>query len=162
MKNKLFATFVIVVLIAAQSQAKIFLTATNGSPFSVQDGAAHLIPLLPSGANTLTFKTTVVNQKVIIQFNAECAVVGKDYDTWLDLNILVDGKAVPPSNGDNALCTSIGGEIGSHWVSAITTAVAIVRSPGTHTLQVQGAFGFSHFSAGDLWWIDDSSTIVFN
>jgi hypothetical protein len=162
MKSNLFATFLMVVLIAAQSQAKIFATATNGNPFSIQDGAAHLIPLQSNGNTTLTFKTTTANQKVIIQFNAECSVSGVDDDTWLDIDILVDGVAAPPSDGDNAFCTSLAGHAGSRWVSAVTNGVAVVRSPGTHTLQVRGAFGFGHWSSGDFWWVDDYSIIVFN
>jgi len=149
-------------LMAVQSQATIFATTTNPNPFSVSDGAAHNIPLLSDGTNFITFRTTRVNQKVIIQFNAECPVSGKDDFTWLDIDIVVDGVAAPPSNGDNAMCTSLAGHAGSRWTSAITTAVVVVPSPGSHFLQVRGSFGFSHSNAGDFWWVDDSSLIVFN
>lgn len=162
MKTKLFALLMTLLLVAVQSQATIFVTATNGNPFSATDGAAHNLPLFADGTNFLTFRTSKVNQKVIIQFSAECSVSGKDDDTWLDIDIVVDGVAAPPSNGDNAMCTSLAGHAGSRFVSAITTAVVVVPSPGSHLLQVRGSFGFSHFSAGDFWWVDDSSTIVFN
>jgi hypothetical protein len=162
MKNKALAMFMVVALMGVQSHATVLSTATNGNPFTVSDGAVHNIPLFANGTNFTTFRTTTVNQTVIIQFNAECAVVGKDYSTWLNIDILVDGVPVPPSNGDNAMCTSIGGDIGGHWVSAITSVVAVVPTPGSHLLQVRGSFGFSQFSSGDFWWIDDSSTVVFD
>jgi hypothetical protein len=162
MKNKLLSALVMVALLAAESHATILATATNGNPFSVKDGFVHNIPLFADGTNFLTFRTTRVSQKVIIQYNAECSVAGQDDSTWLDIDIVVDGVAAPPSNGDNAFCTSLAGHAGSRWVSAITSAVMVVPSPGSHLLQVRGSFGFGHHNAGDFWWVDDSSTEVFN
>ena len=100
------------------------------------------------------------NQKVIISYSAECAVKGGDNATYLDIDILVDGVAAPPSNSDNAFCTDHKNNILGNWVSAVKLVVARVRTPGAHSVQVQGTL--RTFDAGDQWAVDDSATIVTN
>jgi hypothetical protein len=160
MKKKLLASILSLMLITVQSQATIKATATRTSPIGFSDGSTHLIPLTNAGATAIAFTTTNPNQKVIISYSAECAVKGGDNATYLDIDILVDGVPAPPSNSDNAFCTDHGNNILGNWVSAVTLVVALVRTPGAHSVQVQGTL--RTFDAGDQWAVDDSATIVTN
>jgi hypothetical protein len=123
------------------------------------DGKAHVISLNDAGAKSITFTTSAANQKVLISYSAECAVGGSDHITYLDLDILVDGVAAPPSNGDNAFCSDDGSGIRAHWASVITVVVAQVPA-GTHTVQVRGTL--QNFNEGDEWSLDDSAIAVTN
>jgi hypothetical protein len=160
MKKKLLASVLSLMLITVQSQATIKATATRTNPDHFTDGSPHLIPLNNAGATAIAFTTTKPNQKVIISYSAECAVKGGDNATYLDIDILVDGRAAPPSNSDNAFCTDHGNNILGNWVSAVTLVVALVRTPGAHSVQVQGTL--QTFNSGDEWIVDDSATIVTN
>jgi hypothetical protein len=160
MKKKLLASVLSLMLITVQSQATIKATATRTAADFFSDGSPHLIPLTDTGATAITFKTTLPNQKVIISYSAECSVKGTDNITFLDIDILVDGVAAPPSNSDNAFCTDHGNNSLKNWVSAVTMVVARVPAAGTHSVQVQG---FVHnFNSGDQWVVDDSATVVTN
>lgn len=121
------------------------------------DSLAHVLSLNTTGGTSLTVATTGTAQLTIL-FNAVCSVDASDDTTYVDIDILVDGVAVPPSHAaDNALCTSTGdGEL-QHWVSAGMSVVKTVGA-GTHTVQVRGTV--RGFTAGDRWLIDDLSLIV--
>jgi hypothetical protein len=160
MRHNLLASLVVLTLLAAQSQASIAGSATRRNPNFFFDGNAHTIPLTDAGATSLTFSTTKANQRIVISYNAECGVAGLDNITYVDLDILVDGIAAPPSDSDNAFCTDHGNGIRANWVSAVTTVVITVPNPGTHTVQVRGKL--QHFDEGDSWSVDDSSTVITN
>jgi hypothetical protein len=153
----LAATFCLVFLVVP-SQAAIKASATNTSAVSFSDNLAHLIPLLSNGTTAIRFSTGAANQKVIVTFNAECSVAGTDNMTWLDIDIMVDGVIIPPSNNDNAFCTDHGTGSLSNWVSATVVGVYTVPSAGQHIVEVRG--GLHVFDSGDAWRIDDSSTTV--
>ena len=106
----------------------------------------------------MNFVTTVANQRVAILFNAECAVQGIDRITYVDIDVAVDGVVSPPSNSDNALCTSDGSNTLSRWVSASTNVYRIVPVPGVHQLTVRATM--RNFNAGDHFRLDDISVIV--
>jgi hypothetical protein len=72
---------------------------------------------------------------LIALFNAECSVDGLTDNKWLDVNVLVDGVAAAPSDGDNAFCTSTGDGALEHWVSASTNVIRQVAA-GWHTIRV--------------------------
>jgi hypothetical protein len=158
MKKKLLASILSLLLITVQSQATIKATGTRTIADVFSDGSTHLIPLTDTGATAITFTTTQRNQKVIISYSAECSVKGTDNITWLDVDTLVDGVAVPPSNSDNAFCTDHGNNSLGNWVSAVTMVVAFVPGTGTHSVQVLGTLRV--FNSGDQWRLDDSTTLV--
>jgi hypothetical protein len=160
MKTKLLASILSLMLITVQSQATIKANATRTNADVFSDGSPHFVPLNNFGATAITFTTSLPNQKVIISYSAECSVKGTDNITWLDIDILVDGVAITPSNSDNAFCTDHGNNFLGNWVSAVTTVVAVVRGTGTHIVQVQGTLRV--FNSGDQWRLDDSTTLVTN
>lgn len=146
------------VFVAVPSPAAIKASATNTDAVSFSDNLAHLISLRNNGTTAIQFSTGAANQKVMITFNAECSVAGTDNGTWLDIDIMVDGVIVPPSDDDNALCTDNGTGALSNWVSATVVGVYTVPNSGPHTVEVRG--GLHNFDNGDEWRIDDSSTVV--
>lgn len=162
MKRKLVVTLMALMLVAVQSHAAVLTAATRGKANTFFDAKPHLVPLNDAGAKSITFTTTAPNQNVVISYSAECAVGGKDNITYVDLDILVDGVAAPPSNSDNAFCTDNGNPTGirANWTSVITVVVAQVPNAGTHTVQVRGTL--QNFEEGDEWSVDDSATVVTN
>jgi hypothetical protein len=112
----------------------------------------------PSKAGTdLSFKTAAANTRVVVFFNAECAMAGSLFN-WVDINILIDGVVIFPTTDDNALCagngTTNGDPIGS-WVGASVSGNRIIPGAGTHTVRVVATS-----AGGTLFRLDDISTIV--
>ncbi|RXF69252.1 hypothetical protein [Hansschlegelia zhihuaiae] len=76
---------------------------------------------------------------VVINFTAECLVTGNN-NSYVDIDILVklEGEttfnAIPPSNGDNALCAP-GNNTGNSWVGA-SIAGGQVMPVGNHTVKI--------------------------
>ena len=127
------------------------------SPEVFTDSVAHVLALNNTGGTSLTITTTGTTQLTIL-FNAVCSVDALDDTTYIDIDILVDGAAAPPSQAaDNALCTSTGDGALQHWVSTGMSVVKTVGA-GTHTVQVRGTV--RGFTAGDRWLIDNLSLIV--
>ncbi|HXJ87435.1 MAG TPA: hypothetical protein VMS18_11500 [Candidatus Binatia bacterium] len=160
MKHKVFAAFVALALCALQSHAQIMSAATRDKPNFYFDAKTHVIPLTEAGATSISFTTTQANQRVAVSFSAECSVGGVHATTYLDLDILVDGVAAPPSDSDNAFCAAHADPtaIRANWVSAITVVVTTVPTPGQHVVQVRGTL--RNMVDGDSWSVDDSATLV--
>ncbi len=63
-----------------------------------------------AGGQVFTFATSQANTRVVITFNAECAV-DNDASHWVDIDIVVNPAGPPgetsasPSNSDNAFCS---------------------------------------------------------
>jgi hypothetical protein len=114
------------------------------------------LPLNDSGATAFTFPSGPGSKLVAITFSAECAIGGGP-GNWLNIRVMVDDKAVPPSGGDDAFCSGNG--TATHedgWVTASRT-VAVRLGPGQHEVQVFVTLVGSA-SAG---WIGDSSLTIF-
>ena len=74
----------------------------------------HLLPI--NGAVTvINFATTLAATRVVVFFNAECAVKGFDRQTQVNVDVLIDGVAAAPSNGDDVFCTDMGDNILRNW-----------------------------------------------
>jgi hypothetical protein len=157
-------------LFATQASATILLGVVNTiAQNSAPAGFATPTLLDLNGAvagsqTTVTFITSLPGQRVTITFNAECAVGGVSDVAWLDVDILVDPAGptaafvVPPSDGDNALCTANGTPGNDGWVSGVVNATTTVRSAGVHTIQVRvtGQSG----APDSNWRVDDTSLII--
>jgi hypothetical protein len=149
--------FCVLTLLVSSVWALAVFNLYRTTPQVFTDNASHLLALNNVGVTSLNVSTTGTVQLVIL-FNAECTVDALDDSTYVDIDILVNGAAVPPSQGaDSALCTSTGDGALQHWVSASMNVVKTVGA-GTHTIQVRGTV--RGFSAGDRWQIDDLSLIV--
>jgi hypothetical protein len=158
MKNRMISTLLLAMIPIGVAAGQVISTRTRTIANGYSDGASHLIPLNDAGSTVLPFVTTTDNQRIVISFNAECAVAASNWFAFVNLDILVDGAPTSPSSNDNAFCTSHNFAGGGGWVSAVSTSVFIVPDPGLHNVQVRGFL--ASFSAGNSWSIDDSSTIV--
>lgn len=134
--------------------ASTFSTSYHGVQ-RFADNLSH--PLNLGGGNTSLAFSVPQQRRVVILFNAECSVKADDDTTWVDIDVLVDGVAAPPSNDDNAFCTSTGNGQLNRLVSA-STYVARTVAAGAHTVQVRGTL--RGFSPGEQWRIDDLSLVV--
>lgn len=133
-------------------------SASNTLPQTFSDGNPHLINLGTAvvGVNVGSTWTVTISKttRVAIFFSAECSVKAGDNSTWIDLDILVDGVAMKPTDGDNAFATSNGTNSQDSWVTAATQGV-VELEPGNHNFQVRGTL--KSFSSGEAWRIDDTS-----
>jgi hypothetical protein len=167
MKRLLGITALLVLTMAAsQVWAQVIATRANTNAFVVGDNEAcatpTFIPLNNVGSTSLFFLTTHDNQRVVVSFNAECSVRAANDFVYLDIEILVDGVAAVPSNGDDAYCTSDDDNQLASWVTAQRSVVAVLADPGFHSVQVRGTLIGCLDTAprDDMWRIDDSTTIV--
>lgn len=103
--------------------------------------------------DTLTFRVKK-RSEVVILFNAECAVRGTT-GGWINLDILVDGVAVPPSDQDNAFCAGKGTTKLDEWASNVVNAVVKLEA-GDHDVQVN----VNAYGGVTEYRIDDTSLIV--
>lgn len=123
---------------------------------------ATCLDLSPAaGAQTILNFGTPGPGRIVIRFNAECAVGGATTN-YLDANIIIDPAgaaapfAAPPSNSDNAFCAGNGTASNNDgWVSAMTQAIASVPA-GVHAVRVCVA----GVGAGVTWRIDDLSLTI--
>lgn len=127
-------------LLAATSQAKVVASSVYSANWFFTTATAF-VPLLPSGVTTKTVTIDSAGTYALI-FSAECSVdapAGNDF-AWIDLDILVDGVAVSPTdNGANedAFCGSDGTEgFSSYSRNSITVPVKFTTI-GNHKIQVR-------------------------
>jgi hypothetical protein len=123
--------------------------ASNINPQFFGDAAFHTVA-------SLNISVTGASE-IVVLFNAECTVGASDDSTYLNIDILVDGVLLAPSNNDNAFCTGTGDGTRQHWVSAETNGARSVGA-GTHTVVVRG--NLVSFASGETWHIDDLSLVV--
>jgi hypothetical protein len=157
-----------VCLWSSAANAEILVAATRTDAI-VFGGATYLVDFNGSaaGGTEFQFSTGSANTRVVILFNAECAVEGEE-TRWVDINIVVDPAGptgettVAPSNGDNALCSGNGTSTATPsnftldgWVSAVTAATTVLPQAGTHKIKVRVDGGFAGVSR-----LDDLSLIV--
>lgn len=153
---------------ARNANAEILVAQTRTSA-AVYGGATYTVDFngAAAGGTTFTFDTVDPDTRIMIIFNAECAVDGEVW-RWLDVDILLDPaggageSAVSPSNGDNAFCSGNGTSTTAGldfsldgWVSASTVATAVLSTPGTHSIRVR--VDGAHAGVARL---DDMSLIV--
>lgn len=134
------------------------LTRTDGQvvPF----GKVVSVFLNDAGAIRLTFRTTRPNQRVVVQYNAECNLKSPSREGWLHVAILIDGVVIPPTTDNSALCTGhdMTGPLQVNAVSATAMGVYNVPVAGTHTVTLKADLRYAH--PGDYGVLDDSTIIV--
>jgi hypothetical protein len=127
--------------------------AVNPNPLIFADGLAHQIIALVVGTPGLT--------ELVITHSFECAVEGNDRVTYFDIDILVDGLLVPPTNSDNASCTSTPPDTNlpalDDWETTSQTVVRPVGG-GLHQVIVRGRL--VNFNAGERVRVDDQALVV--
>lgn len=142
-----------------QASADVIGTRTSAAPVQVGVGAAVCTPVV--NLQTVPFVTLRDSQRVVVSFSGECTVKSSDTFTWLNIDLLVDGVEISPTQTtDNAFCTSRGNNVLDGWVSASTTGVHVVPDAGLHTAVVRASLVNCNNATDDQWRIDDMSTIV--
>lgn len=135
-------------IMSSEAKAEILLGKTRTTT-SIYGGATYIVDFNGDapGGQTFPFSTTQPNTRVVITFNAECAVDGNSFN-FIEVDLQVDPagpntiQAISPSNDDNAFCSGnetpsdfiYGG--GDGWVSAVTQATVVLAAPGQHTISV--------------------------
>jgi len=148
--------------------AEILVAQTRTTP-AIYGGSSYIVDFngAAAGGEVFNFSTSEPNTRVVITFNAECAVA-TDAFHWLDIDIIVDPAgptgeiAAPPSGSDNAFCSGnetpsdfLSGSGGDGWVSAVTQTTIVLATPGVHTVKVR--VNGAHSGVARL---DDMSLIV--
>lgn len=130
---------------------------SNAANFSFTTPTA-LVPL-NNGATSIPFNIPgAANVRVAITFSAECAVGAPAGNTgaWVDIDILVDGVAVSPTNQVNdAFCSANGSAAVDGWATNSIT-VARLLAPGPHRLTVQGRLN----NGATTGWLSDTATVI--
>jgi hypothetical protein len=134
----------------ASADSDVRLTATTSSVGeTAADSSYKYLDL--GGFDFFVVKTEADDSMLWIVFNAECTVSGSS-TTWFEIDILVDGLVVAPTDGDNAQCTE--GPM-STGVEAVVGVGA-----GVHLIEVRGRIPPSALGSGGRWWIDEKSLVV--
>lgn len=121
------------VLLMAHAQADVIKSANRNDNFTFNGGPVS-VPLNNSGDTSTTFKG---NGAFTIGYTGECAVDAADDFTWLDIDILVDGVEITPTNSDyDAFCTSNGTAGSDGWIMAAVNGRTGSLANITHTVQV--------------------------
>jgi len=148
---------VLTVASAGHAITLIYKTSLSGNQNFIALNDPQLVDLGEGNGTSLTVKTPVP-ARLAIFLNAECAVSAPDTNTWLQLDILVDGVEAAPTNGvGNAFCTSDGSAGLDHWITAVSDASVDVAA-GSHTIQLRGALTLD--APEDVWEVGDLSLIV--
>lgn len=164
---KVLGGFCALALSSSNAWADILVAQTRNSP-AIYGGATYNVDFngAAAGGQVFTFSTAAPNTRVVLTFNAECAVDNDSFH-WLDVDIMVDPAgpgaetAAAPSNSDNALCS--GNDTpsdflfadGDGWVSAVTQATIVLPTAGAHTVRVR--VNGAHSGVARL---DDMSLVV--
>jgi hypothetical protein len=149
-------------LVFAQvSLADVIATRTNANQLTVGAGSASCVPVVNVGA--LRFVTTRDYQRVVFQYTAECTVKSPDTFTWLNVDLVVDGAQISPTQTiDNAFCTSRGINDLNGWVSPAVVGVVVVPEAGLHTASVNANLVNCNDATDDVWRLDDSTIVLSN
>ncbi|WP_296983305.1 MULTISPECIES: hypothetical protein [unclassified Thalassolituus] len=129
----------------------------NNSSQLFYDGDYHLLDIGGTLTNTDLEISLDYTSDIVVQFMAECAVYASDEMTYIDLDILVDGVSIPPTNSDNALCTSDGSHSGN-WTSVAALGIAAGMTSDVHT--VQARVRFFDYETGESARLDDIAVVV--
>lgn len=144
----------------APATAEVALYAARGTNFSFVTPTA-MVPLKPNGKTSLPFVFNETNKGFrIITFSAECAVdaAAGVFTAWVDIDILVDGVALPPTNvTTDAFCAS-NGTVGLDGWATQSVSVAKKLGPGSHTVEVRARLN----GGATGGWISDTALVIFD
>ena len=110
---------------------------------------------LGEGHGTAFEVKTLAASRLAIFLNAQCLISAATNNTYLELDILVDGVPAPPTQGaGNAFCTSM-----AHAPAQLMASDAsVVVAPGVHTIELRGEL--KEEAAGNTWLLAGLSLIV--
>ncbi|MBN8510996.1 MAG: hypothetical protein J0L57_20600 [Burkholderiales bacterium] len=146
----------VVALAATTALAGIKASGYRAGNFSFTTPTA-LVPLTTTGGTALTWNQGSAGKK-IMTFSAECSVdapAGNNF-AWVDIDILHNGVAVPPTAGSSDGFCSADGVAGFAGYVRASITVVIPAVAGANTVQV-----LARLNAGATGgWVSDTSTLI--
>ena len=156
----LVATSLVIAAAASAARADILAYGSHKTLIGLTTSQREL-PLRPNGDTKITFRTTKVNELVVITYNAVCYV--QSYSIYggrgsVRIRITIDGTEPHPQTGgsDTAFCSAW--SPGTDMDSVSRQAALVVRQPGVHTAKVYGILDYAAYNGGFY----GSSTLVQN
>jgi hypothetical protein len=148
---------------ALGTEDRVFTSNINPQAFS--DQSHHYLDLTGTGNDTIEVHSPNLGEDewIIVWFAAECAVAAADTRTWVNIDILVDNVQLPPTDENNAFCTS-NGTSGHSWVSAATHGafLDLANNDAIDTpYEIQVRARLVSFNPGERWTIGDLSLMIF-
>ena len=135
------------------TRTSVFHTFTD----SQQEISGQDIALPIDGVNTsFSFETTGASSDVVVTFTAGCHVLDATGGGWIDVDLVVDGTEVPPSDlPRNGFCLNTGANDEVEHTNSYTVAVEDLAA-GTHSIQVLA----SNVSLSPSAFLGDVSLVV--
>lgn len=133
-----------------------FSVESNESPQLFADDVARNLEVSPGQFGVAI--VAVESLRVQITVTAECQVLATDAGTWMAIEILLDGSALPPTDSSFAFCTSDGTGAGG-WKSASVSAVTDIDLPAAaHSVAIRARL--RSWDPGETGRIDDLNLVV--
>jgi len=139
------------------ASAEVARSATRNGNFTFATPTV-LVPLNNNDKTKLGFRFRDTPEGWrIITYSAECAVAGTA-TAWIDIDIIVDGNVIPPTDSSSdAFCS------GNHtagfdgWATQSIT-VAVQLGQGNHRIQIRGRLN----GGATGGWLSDSSLVIYD
>jgi hypothetical protein len=114
------------------TRSRVFHTFTDSQQAISGDDIA--LPI--DGVNTsFSFDTTAASADVVVTFTAGCHILDSTGGGWLDVDLVVDGTAVPPTDlPRNGFCFNTGANDEVEHTNSYTVALEGLAA-GTHSIQ---------------------------
>jgi len=142
------------------AMAEVVLYASKSSNFSFTTATA-MVPLKGNGRTSLSFVFSENPKGMrVITFSAECAVDAPagSFTGWVDIDILVNGIAVPPTDQTSDAFCSSNGTVGFDGWATQSISVARKLNAGPHTIEVRARLN----GGATGGWISDTALVVFD
>lgn len=119
--------------VSVGTRTSVFHTFTDSQ--QAISGSDIALPI--DGVNTsFSFDTTGASSDVVVTFTAGCHVLDATGGGWIDVDLVVDGTEVPPSDlPRNGFCLNTGANDEVEHTNSYTVAVEDLAA-GTHSVQV--------------------------
>lgn len=145
--------------VAATAHAGVKASALRPGNWVALSRDQVLVPLNAAGATMLSFNIPSAGKK-ILTYSAECAVnaAAGEAGAWLDLDILVNGVVVSPTNSTtDPFCTANGVAGFDGYVRASIT-IPLQGISGTNTIQIKARGG----SGATGLWLGDAALVIYD
>lgn len=142
--------------VSAASFASIKTAQVRANNYTALPEAAF-VPLNAAGAKTISFYLNAPT-RLIVSYSAECAVAAPAGNTgaWLDIDLVVNGTALPPTAGNQDAFCSSNGTVGADGWTRGSISIFFNGVTGLNTIKIQARGNGGATSI----WLGDSSLVV--
>lgn len=139
------------------ASAEMARSATHTGNFTFATPTT-LVPLNNNGKTRLGFRFRDTPEGWrIITYSAECSVSGP-IGGWVDIDIIVDGNVIPPTDSTaDAFCSALEGAGFDTWATQSIT-VAVQLGQGSHRIQIRARLN----GGATGGWLSDSSLVIYD